>query len=109
MSPDRVAAVCRWASSSVSCITLAFLRDALSLLDRLSVYVRQTDSRSVKALYVSGGAVMDRPGADDAQHAGDQLGAADESPAPGQAGAAERPNRNVARGEATRVQLITIA
>jgi AcrR family transcriptional regulator len=52
---------------------------------------------------------MDRPGADDAQHAGDQLGAADESPAPGQAGAAERPNRNVARGEATRVQLITIA
>jgi hypothetical protein len=39
------AAVCRWALSSVSCITLAFLEDALLLIDRLSVYSKQTDSR----------------------------------------------------------------
>src|ERR1700755_2822995 len=30
--------LCRWASSSVSCITIAFLVDALVLVERLSVY-----------------------------------------------------------------------
>jgi len=49
---------------------------------------------------------MNRPQADDGRHAMDQAGGAG---AAGHAPLAARPNRNVARGEATREQLVAIA
>jgi len=51
----------------------------------------------------------DMPSAAAEVSAAGQAGAASQVSAAGQAGAAERPNRNVARGEATRGQLIAIA
>jgi len=58
---------------------------------------------------------MDGPDADDRQDTAGRAGAANGPEAAGRAGAAgpgnpgERPNRNVARGEATRGQLVAIA
>jgi AcrR family transcriptional regulator len=85
------------------------------LLDRLSVYVKQTDSRFVKVAWPGRGAAMDRRDADGARRTGDAVSAAGRANADDQRDMADRdfapgrPNRNVARGEATRGQLIAIA
>jgi AcrR family transcriptional regulator len=52
---------------------------------------------------------MDRLDADDGRRAADQPGTADRASAAHRPDGADRPNRNVARGEATRGQLIAIA
>src|ERR1700722_250829 len=80
-------------------MTLALRGDAVRPLDRLSVYGKQTDSRFVNMRR----APMEQPDGDGTRDAADQPGAA--------AGAdtGERPSRNLARGEATRAQLIAIA
>ena len=52
---------------------------------------------------------MDRPDADDRRHAAGQSATAGQPGATDRVDPADRPNRNVARGEATRGQLIAIA